>query len=226
MTPGTVSIRLIPPGPLATDAGWPLLSPAERVRAASFVFPKHAAHWIACRAALRRILGNIIHVPPGEVPLVISEFGKPELAAPFGYLHFSLSHCENLVLLALCVDGPVGVDVESSHRSTELPNCETAFCHPAEIDALPADSAARSGRLLEIWTTKEALLKALGTGFSHPPETVRIHATTATSEIPLPGIENQVIHRLNHPALAAHCAALSAPSAITRIEIHPFEAST
>jgi 4'-phosphopantetheinyl transferase len=226
MTPGTVSIHLISPEPLPTQAGWPLLSPAERVRAASFVFPKHASHWIACRAALRRILGGIIHVPPAEVPLVVSKLGKPELAVPFDYLHFSLSHCENLALLALSVDGPVGVDVEASRRATELPDCETAFCHPAEIDALPVDSSARGECLLDIWTAKEAVLKALGTGFSHPPETVCIHGNAATSDEPLPGIEDQVIHRLDHPALSTHCAALSAASSATRIEIHPFEAST
>ena len=226
MTPGTVSIHFISPEPLSTQTGWPLLSPAERVRAASFVFPKHASHWIACRAALRRILGNIIKVPAAEVPLVVSDLGKPGLADPFDYLHFSLSHCENLALLALCVDGPVGVDVESSHRAADLPDCETAFCHPAEINALPVDPGARGDRLLDIWTTKEAVLKALGTGFSHPPESVCIDGNSATSDEPLPGIEDQVIHRLDHPELAAHCAALSAPVSATRIEIHPCAAST
>lgn len=226
MTPGTVSIHFISPEPLPTDVGWPLLTPSERIRAASFVFPKHASHWISCRAALRRILGNIIGVPPAEVPLIVSEFGKPSLAPPFAGLHFSLSHCEDLALLSLCQDGPVGVDVEPSHRAADLPDCETAFCHPAEIDTLPADPIARGECLLEIWTAKEALLKALGTGFSHPPETVRIHGSTASSGESLPGIDRQVIHRLNHPQLAAHCAALSAPASATRIEFRSFAAST
>ncbi len=231
MTPGNISIHIIPPGPLAMDAGWPLLSPAERVRAASFVFPKHATHWISCRAALRRILGDILHIPPGEVPLVITDLGKPELADPFDYLRFSLSHCENMALLALCVDGPVGVDLESSGRAAELPECETTFCHPAEIASLPEDLKSRGECLLELWTIKEALLKALGTGFTHDPDDVRIHrgsgdTFTATSGIPLPGIEEQIIHRLNHPQLAGYHAAVSAPVSANRIEIHSFETST
>lgn len=226
MIPGTVSIHFISPELLSTDTGWTLLSPAERVRAASFVFPKHAAHWIACRAALRRILGNIIHVPPGEVPLIVTELGKPLLADPFDYLHFSLSHCDDLALLALCVDGPVGVDVEPRQRAAQLPDCEAAFCHPTEIEALPDELAARGGSLLEIWTAKESLLKALGTGFSHAPESFCIYPTPATYDLPLPGIEDQVIHRLDHAALAAYCAAVSAPMATSKIEIHTFETST
>lgn len=226
MTPGTVSIHLIPPEDPSNHAGWPLLSPDERVRAGSFVFPEHAAHWIACRAALRRILGNVIHVPPAEVPLVITDLGKPELADPFDYLHFSLSHCEDLAILALCVDGPVGVDVEPVSRASGLPGCENTFCHPAELATLPADPDARSRQLLDLWAAKEALLKALGTGFTHPPEAVALHGHTATSDIPLPGIEDQLIHRLDHPVLAGFRAAVSAPSSATRIEIHPFTAST
>jgi 4'-phosphopantetheinyl transferase len=224
MIPGTVSIHLIPQAQASTDAGWFLLTPDERVRAASYVFPMHASFWIGCRAALRRILGSTLNIPPAEVPIVISSLGKPLLADPFDFLHFSISHCEDHALVALSVDGPVGVDVEPTRRAAELPDCETSFCHPAEIHALPAETGPRGQRLLEMWTAKEALLKALGTGFSQAPEDVRIHSgestATATSETPLPGIEDQVIHRLSHPALASHCAAVSVPSSVNRIRFH------
>lgn len=226
MIPGTVTIHVIPPELRSTDAGWPYLSPAERVRAVSFVFPTHASHWIACRAAMRRILGQAIHVPPGEVPIVISELGKPELAEPFDYIHFSISHCDHLALVAVCVDGPVGVDVEPLKRAPELADCEATFCHPDEIASLPAATEARNLRLLDLWTAKEALLKALGTGFTVPPESVSILTTPASADIALPGIEDQAIHRLNHPALAGHNAAVSVPKSVTRIDIRPFDAST
>ncbi len=224
MIPGTASIHLIDPSPPGN--GWTLLSPAERVRAASFVFPVHAARWTACRAALRRILGKIIQLPPAEVPLRISPLGKPVLAPPFDHLHFSLSHCDNLALLAMCTDGPLGVDIEPSHRSAEMPDCETSFCHPSEIADLPAAPHFRGQRLLELWVAKEATLKALGTGFTHPPESVRILGSTATSDLPLPGIDALTIHPLTHPRLENHLASLAAPSSITGIVIHLSEEST
>jgi 4'-phosphopantetheinyl transferase len=206
-----------------------MLSPSERVRASSFVYPDHAAHWVACRAAVRRIIGKVIRINPADVPLALSDLGKPELSAPFDHLHISLTHCENLALLALCVDGPVGVDVESSQRAAELPECEATFCHPAELAALPADLTNRGLHLMEIWTAKEALLKALGTGLTHEPGQVRIHAcgdnrSTATSDTPLLGICGQIIHRIIHPELALHHAAVAVPASVTRVVIVPFGA--
>lgn len=226
MKPGTVTIHAITVDAAHRGDDWLLLSPDERVRAASFVFPKHAAHWIACRAALRRILGEAIQVAPDKVPLDLTPLGKPVLSEPFGGLHFSLSHCEDLALLALCTDGPVGVDVEPSHRAPDLIGCENTFCHAAEIDVLPAETGARGRRLLEIWTAKEALLKAIGTGFNHPPESLLIHSRSATSEIPLPGIERQILHRLEDRLPNGHCAALAAPDTASMIEIHAAAAST
>jgi 4'-phosphopantetheinyl transferase len=219
-------ILFFPPEGESTESSWRILSPDERVRAASFIYSKHATHWIACRSFLRQVLGKVIHVPPAEVPLVISAEGKPELAEPFDYLRFSLSHCERLALVALSVDGPVGVDIEPFERGAELPGCESTFCHPEEIVGLPADPEARGRRLLELWTCKEALLKALGTGFLHPPESIRIHNSGALSDVSFPGIDGQHLQRLEHPALAGHCATVSGPMAADHIEIHPFETST
>lgn len=230
MKPGTVTIHIVSAMVKPLESDKRLLSDDEVERAATFRFPSDATRWIGFRAALRRILGHAIQIPPADVPLALTGFGKPMLATPFEHLHFSLSHCSDLALIALCVDGPVGIDLEPSSRAPDLSGCEATFCHPVEIATLPVEQLARSLRLLEIWTAKEALLKALGTGFSHPPESVCIQMEssrfTATSETPLLGIENQILHRLRHPALANHCAALSVPESVSRIEIAQSEAST
>jgi 4'-phosphopantetheinyl transferase len=150
------------------------------------------------------------------------------LAPPFDHLHFSLSHCNGLALVALCAEGPVGIDLEPISRAPDLSGCENSFCHPDEIAALPVEQSARCFQLLEIWTAKEALLKALGTGFLHPPETIRIQPEAsrfnATCDEPLPGIASQIIQHLQHPALTAYCAALSIPASVSRIEIVPRKA--
>lgn len=226
MKPETVSIHIIRSGPHRDDSAWLSLSAKERLRATSFVFKDDAANWIARRAAMRRILGQLVDILPAELPIVVSDDGKPGLAEPFDHLHFSLTHSKDLALLAVCVDGQVGVDVEPSGRASDLTGCESTFCHPSEIASLPVEPLARASMLLDIWTAKEALLKALGTGLTHPPETVRIHSDTARSDIPIAGIDEQAIHRLNHPALAGYRAAVSAPRSVNRIEFMLFEAST
>lgn len=221
MKPGTAIVHIVPADSEASAFSARFLTDEERRRAASFRFEKDAIRWSGFRIQLRRILASMIHVSPGEVPISLTELGKPVLGTPFDGLHFSLSHCEDLALVALSTDGAIGVDVEPASRAADLAGCEQTFCHPAEIAELPLES--RCQRLMQIWTAKEALLKAMGTGFTHPPETVRMRfnesSILAESNLPLPGIESMRTLPLHHPALEAYFAALSMPDSITRIDI-------
>ena len=223
MTPGQVIIYLISPHTISSALASECLTGDEKSRASRFRFPKDAAHWSACRAALRQILGREIGLAPREVPLIFSEFGKPALAPPYDRLHFNLSHCPDLAIVALCLDGPVGVDLESLTRAPDLLECVNSFCHPEEIRSLPTDENARASQLLRIWTAKEAILKALGTGLSHSPELVHIHFrpshATAFSDQPLEGIGTQLIHKLENPALDGYLAAIASPQSVNKMGI-------
>lgn len=169
------------------------LSEPERGRAARFHHEADRRRWTAARVALRRILGDTLGIPPAEVPIILTRSGKPVLDAPHDAVHFNLSHAGDLMLVAVATCGPVGIDVEPVSRAADLAGCEETFCHPDEIADLPADSCARHARLLEIWTAKEALLKAAGSGFLHPPESVRIEphegGFTWRSDPPIPEID-------------------------------------
>lgn len=223
MTSGQVILHLIYPNRISPEFPIACLTRDEKSRAARFRFPKDAAHWATCRASLRQILAEQIGLAAAEVPLIFSEFGKPSLAPPFDSLHFNLSHCPDLAIVALSIDGPLGVDLESVTRASELLECENSFCHPEEIRSLPAESAARACQLLRIWTAKEALLKALGTGLSHPPEEIQIvfGALNAVGVChpPLAGIENQHIRILENPVFDGYRIAISVPKCSTVIEI-------
>jgi 4'-phosphopantetheinyl transferase len=166
---GVVVIHLVDPSTVFSETAQAYLTNEEKSRAARFRFPQDAIHWAACRASLRMILGKTIHLPPQDVPLNYLEFGKPILASPYNFLHFNLSHCASLAAIALSTDGPVGIDLEAKERAPELLECESTFCHPVEILRLSTESAKRSFQLLQIWTAKEAILKALGTGLSFSP---------------------------------------------------------
>ncbi len=220
MKPGTAIIHIVPASSTTSGNDLPLTE-VERQRAASFRFEEDAIRWSGFRAALRQILASLIHVSPQDVPIILTPLGKPVLGTPFAGLHFSLSHCEDLALVAICADGAIGIDVEPAARAADLSGCEQTFCHPDEIAELPSES--RCHRLMEIWTAKEALLKAIGTGLTHPPDTVCMRFNEslilAESDIPLTGIESVRTLRLRHPALAAHIATLSMPDSITRIDI-------
>lgn len=192
---------------------------AEEELARRFRFEKDAARWRACRSALRMILGEILEGPPEELVLETGEYGKPALAKPHQGLHFNLSHCDDLALIALSMEGEIGVDIEPADRGTSLLGCEASFCHPEEIAGLPLEEDRRALALMDLWTRKEALLKALGTGMSLAPETVSLADPTA----PHPRLLGFGVRRLHHPALERHIAHLAAPHACTEAEIRIFQ---
>jgi 4'-phosphopantetheinyl transferase len=221
MNQGQVIIHLIVPGGISRERATLILTKPEIERASRFRFENDASHWIACRAHLRLILGKELSISPQEVPLVLSEYGKPVLASPHSALFFNLSHSKDLALLALSIDGPVGVDLENNDRGSDLLGCESTFCHSQEIIELPNDPQLRAAHLLRIWTHKEALLKALGTGLSHPPEQVRIcfdqPFSTAVSDRRLEGIAGQHLQNLSHPLLKEYQAAISMPTTVRSV---------
>lgn len=223
MTAGIVTVHSIVPAHIPADAAEVCLTRDERIRAERFRFREDALHWIACRANLRIILGKLIQLPPNEVPLVLSKYGKPTLAPPFDGTYFNLSHCPNLAVVSVGIDGPVGIDLENVDRATELLGCESTFCHLAEIQQLPVEVIPRARQLLRIWTAKEAVLKALGTGLSHAPELIRIHfgfpSSYAVSDRPVAGIENQRLHELSLPDFRDHQVFVSAPDSVGSIKI-------
>ena len=193
MRPGTVQIHLLNLQALAEDRA-SCLSAEEVSRAARYKFREDAERWVTCRVRLREILGQAIGRPPGEVPLDRAEFGKPHLAPPFDTLYFNVAHAGSVALLALCQNGPVGVDLEPRRRAFALVGCETTFCHPAEIAGLPVDPA----ELVRI--------------FFEPP------GGHAVSEKALAGIENQRLHPLAHPRLVDHQAMLSTSTNVSSLE--------
>lgn len=223
MIRGIVTVHLVFPALVSEKEAAACTSDEEHLRAGRFRFREDALHWIACRAALRQILGKAIQRPPREVPLVLSGYGKPSLVQPYESLHFNLSHCSDLAVVALGIDGPVGIDLEKSDRAVDLLECESTFCHPAEIQHLPDEPTLRARQLLRIWTAKEAVLKALGTGLSHPPDRTRIvfrqPVSHAVSDHPVAGIADQRLHEVVLPVSPDYQVFVSVPDSVHSIEI-------
>ena len=84
-------------------------------------------------------------------------------------LEFSLSHTRGLVVCAVALHDAVGVDVEWAGR--ELAHLELArrFFAPAEAERLAGlPPEERRAAFFELWTLKEAFIKALGMGMAMP----------------------------------------------------------
>jgi 4'-phosphopantetheinyl transferase len=152
---------------LAADAG--ILSASERSRADRLVFTEHRRRFIAARVWCRSILGSCLGLAPQDVPMVADSCGKPHIRAGTGCadLRFSVSHCENLALMGVATDCNIGVDLEAPLPGASWPRVAERFLTPEERTCIRnLSSPQRSLALAEIWTRKESLSKAQGTGLT------------------------------------------------------------
>ena len=87
--------------------------------------------------------------------------GKPIIKnLPF---HFNISHTENSI--AICIGPkPMGVDIEMIRNTTLFEPVAVSQYHPNERTLVLAND--NDITFLSIWTRKEALLKAVGTGLN------------------------------------------------------------
>jgi len=204
---------------LHDDIASSCLSLDEKLRAGRFKRSEDARRWTCFRAALRHVLGAEIGITPESVEFILNPAGKPELTPPHGGLHFNLSHCDDLAVIALSNKCEVGIDIESNKRAMDLLECESTFSHPAEISELPSERGPRSSALLERWTAKEAFLKAIGTGLSNPPEGIRVQMDGDSRMAITNDGASLPLTRLRHPSLEHHTAHLCALRPIDSIEI-------
>jgi 4'-phosphopantetheinyl transferase len=153
-----------------------LLAPDEQERAARFVRARDRRRFTCCRAALRMILGGLLHQPPESLRFRAAVRGKPELdrdssddnhADQQPALCFNVSHSSELALIGVCRGHELGVDVENVRTIHEADRIVASFFSPAEH----AEFATIHDRLKPLafcrgWTRKEAILKGLGIGLA------------------------------------------------------------
>jgi 4'-phosphopantetheinyl transferase len=147
------------------------LSEEEASRARRFVFERDRDRYVAARGQLRRLLGDYLGLGPGEIVLAYGPHGKPELAAPHAgsRLQFNLSHSRDLVLYAFCPGRRVGIDVEWVRPMPDQEDFARQFFSPRERELLSMRSGSdRTAAFFVIWTCKESLLKATGSGLTKP----------------------------------------------------------
>jgi 4'-phosphopantetheinyl transferase len=150
------------------------LSADERARAARFVFPRDRVMFVAAHDLLRQALSEYEDVDPAAWTFGQEAGGKPRLADRYAVtgIRFNLAHTRGLVACAIARDTDIGVDVESIDAVTAAMEVAARFFSPSEAAHLQACAEShRQTRFIELWTLKEAYIKAIGEGLSHPLHT-------------------------------------------------------
>jgi len=137
------------------------------------------------RAWLRLVLGRTVGRPPGSLRFQREAKGRPYLSEPAGGPQFSLAHSGERMLLAVGQDR-LGVDLESLAKPRRYDELANAYLGQDEREWLDAcDAPGRARRFMQLWTAKEALLKACGLGISDGLRQVRLAIATDGSLSPL-----------------------------------------
>ncbi len=107
---------------------------------------------------------------PGDWQFDKTPAGKPFLRGADAACgaSFSLSHTRGMVACAVTRDADVGVDVEGTDRDVRAGDISARFFASSETAALARLAPElRTRRFFDLWTLKEALIKATGLGLAH-----------------------------------------------------------
>lgn len=146
-----------------------LLNEDEYFRANRFHFAHHRRRFTVAHATLRLILARYLHQDAHSLIFTYNPHGKPQVKNSMA-LEFNLSHSQDLALLAVGKQFPLGIDLEFFSARPYDGIAKNLFS-PHELQlfsklSMPMKPLA----FFHIWTQKEALIKACGMGLSYPTQ--------------------------------------------------------
>jgi len=121
------------------------------------------------RALVRLALSHEAGVDPRAWTFGTIGNGRPCIVSPAaGELDFNVSDTKGLIAVVIARGVRAAIDVEHLGRQTSIERMARRYFSAEEQQALFAlDEPRRHRRFLELWTAKEAYVKALGTGVAH-----------------------------------------------------------
>jgi 4'-phosphopantetheinyl transferase len=136
----------------------------EKFKAAKLHFSEDRGTYIACHGLLRLILSKKLRIYPSEIIINKDKNNKPGLKGnPF---FFNITHVRDAFAFVISKHFYAGIDMENSDQQIDFfpilnnifSNEERKFILGSHTDSLK--------RFILLWTRKESLLKAFGTGIT------------------------------------------------------------
>lgn len=146
-----------------------MLSDNEATRRNRFRFDRQRHQFLVARALLRKTLSFYRpDVHPAAWRFGTNAYGRPHVVgAGAGEIDFNLSHTDGRIALAVCRNLSPGVDIEWLGRPGHFTEIAGQFLATAEVKELSALlQATQKRRFFDLWTLKEAYIKARGMGLS------------------------------------------------------------
>ncbi len=156
-----------------------LLDDEEKARWHRFPVPAPRRRFALCRAALRANLAERLACSNDRLSFGYGEYGKPHALVdgrrtPAG---FNVSHCGRHGLIVFASNDRIGIDVAERNPRRDLDGIGSMVYGPTERRLLALAAGSRKVHLFfRLWSMKEALIKALGSGFSLNPSRFEVPA--------------------------------------------------
>jgi len=149
----------------------PLTARAERQRASRYRFEADRDRHLAGRALVRTFLAHRYDCAPQAPTITDGPHGKPTLND--SSVQFNIAHTENVVVAAFSRKRRVGIDIEAVGRDAhEDALVQRVFTAKEQRHWHTLPPTRQSEFFFQVWTCKEAFLKATGQGFQRGARTV------------------------------------------------------
>ncbi len=146
------------------------LTEVEVLRYCRYQFDRHRKQFLLGRAVIRVALSSYEQsIKPGEWRFTQNEYGKPAIHPDqqIGSLFFNLSHSGESLVLVLAGFANIGVDIQRSLKTRRIAAIAQRYFSGKEVEELKGLSAEQQQtRFYELWTLKEAYIKACGMGLA------------------------------------------------------------
>ena len=121
---------------------------------------------------LRKILSEYLSISHIDVNFYYSEYGKPYLSNKLEdeILQFNVSNSFNYLVIGICYDNQIGIDIEKKRSSIDYNRLVKRFFSEKERKFFfSLNEKEKKELFFQWWTIKESVVKNLGTGMRVPP---------------------------------------------------------
>ena len=146
------------------------LSEEELCRLNRYVFERHKKQFLLGRMLVRNALSRYSNISPQYWRLTENQYGKLFVESnQEKSLFFNLSHASDRLVLAVSRVDQLGVDIEASDKLRKIVKIAMRHFSNSEVEELVSlPDSQQLSRFYELWTLKEAYIKARGFGLVIP----------------------------------------------------------
>jgi len=154
-----------------------VLSLQEKAQADKRKIKELRNRFIISKGILRQLLADYLGYETQEIEFEYNGFGKPSISFSSNAddICFNLSHSNHLAVFAFAKNKNIGIDIQQVQGIPDMDGVVNLCFSEFEKEWFYRISPAEKNEIFyKIWTTKEAYIKAIGKGFSFPPDKISL----------------------------------------------------